>query len=276
MTSPQSVVRVYDARIKRAQLLTTRLAFAAQILSFYQSVASFQKNLSTHFASTRKSQPRSFPELARRDTLDLSNALPHVRSFLDMVEQTGPKRLADSAKQLSSSKAEVWLDALNSYWQTGGHRNPSADAIEQFFLRAILQPCAEVVASEFPAREITETPKLCPMCGSQPLLGVLRPEGDGGKRFLLCSFCSHEWSFRRIFCPSCGEDTEAKLPVYVAEQFPHIRVEACETCSTFLRTIDLTKDGHAVPLVDDLAALPLSLWAHEHNFSALQSNLLGT
>jgi len=232
MTSPQSVVRVYDARIKRAQLLTTRLAFAAQILSFYQSVASFQKNLSTHFASTRKSQPRSFPELARRDTLDLSNALPHVRSFLDMVEQTGPKRLADSAKQLSSSKAEVWLDALNSYWQTGGHRNPSADAIEQFFLRAILQPCAEVVASEFPAREITETPKLCPMCGSQPLLGVLRPEGDGGKRFLLCSFCSHEWSFRRIFCPSCGEDTEAKLP--------------------------------------------LSLWAHEHNFSALQSNLLGT
>jgi FdhE protein len=276
MTSPQSVLRVYDARIKRAQLLTARLAFAAQILSFYESVASFQKNLSTHFLNTRKNQPRSFSLLANRDTLDLSNILPHVRPFLQMVQQTGPRNLADSASQLSSRKPETWLDLLHSFWQTGGHPNPSTNAFEQFFPRAILQPCAEVAASEFPARETTETPNLCPLCGSQPLLGVLRPEGDGAKRYLLCSFCSHEWGFRRIFCPSCGEDTEAKLPVYVAEQFAHIRVEACETCSTFLRTIDLTKDGHAVPLVDDLAAIPLSLWAHERNFSALQSNLLGT
>ena len=113
---------------------------------------------------------------------------------------------------------------------------------------------------------------------------MLRPEGDGGKRFLLCSFCSQEWEFRRIFCPTCGEEAESKLPVYVAEQphrqplggLPHIRVEACDTCKFFLRTVDLTKDGHAIPLVDDLAAIPLTLWAHEHGYSRLQPNLLGT
>jgi len=37
------------------------------------------------------------------------------------------------------------------------------------------------------------------------LLGVLRPEGDSGKRFLVCSFCSLEWEFRRILCANCGE-----------------------------------------------------------------------
>ncbi|PYU77038.1 MAG: hypothetical protein DMG49_00350 [Acidobacteria bacterium] len=38
----------------------------------------------------------------------------------------------------------------------------------------------------------------------------------------------------------------------------------------------MTKDGHAVPLVDDLAAIPLSLRAHERGYSRLQPNLLGT
>ena len=116
----------------------------------------------------------------------------------------------------------------------------------------------------------------CPRCNSLPLLGVLRQEGDGGKRFLQCSLCSQEWEFRRIFCAHCGEDNEPKLPVYVAEQFPYIRVEACETCKHFLRTIDLTKDGNAIPIVDDLAALPLGLWAQENGYTRIQSNLLGT
>jgi FdhE protein len=85
-----------------------------------------------------------------------------------------------------------------------------------------------------------------------------------------------EWEFRRILCATCGEEAENKLPVYVAEQFPHVRVEACDTCKFYLRTIDLTKDGHAVPVVDDLGAIPLSLWAQEHGYTRSQQNLLGT
>ncbi|HEV1992936.1 MAG TPA: formate dehydrogenase accessory protein FdhE [Candidatus Acidoferrum sp.] len=123
---------------------------------------------------------------------------------------------------------------------------------------------------------VVATTSVCPLCGARSLLGVLRPEGDGGKRFLLCSFCSQEWEFRRILCPTCGEEAENKLPVYIAEQLPHIRVEACDTCQFYIRTVDLTKDGHAIPLVDDLSAIPLTLWAHEKGYSRLQPNLLGT
>jgi len=114
------------------------------------------------------------------------------------------------------------------------------------------------------------------LCEGRPVIGVLRVEGDGGKRFMVCSFCGYEWEFRRILCPTCGEVDEKKLPVYVAEQFPHVRVEVCDTCKFFTRTIDLTKDGHAVPVVDDLAAIPLTLWAHEHGYRRLQANLLGS
>src|SRR5437773_5778253 len=115
-----------------------------------------------------------------------------------------------------------------------------------------------------PEPPIEATLRDCHLCGARPLLGVLRPEGDGGKRVRLCSFCSQEWEFRRIFCSTCGEEAEGKLPVYVAEQLPHIRVEACDTCKFFLTTVDLTKDGHAIPLVDDLAAIPLTQIGRAH------------
>jgi formate dehydrogenase maturation protein FdhE len=154
--------------------------------------------------------------------------------------------------------------------------SPAANPFAQFVPRAFLQPYAEFLAEQIPMPTLLVTATLCPLCGGAPLLGVLRREGDGGKRFLLCSFCSQEWEFRRILCPYCGEQSETQLPVYVAEQFPHIRVEACDTCRSYLRTIDLTTDGHAIPLVDDLAALPLSLWAHERHYSRPQPNLLGT
>jgi formate dehydrogenase maturation protein FdhE len=44
----------------------------------------------------------------------------------------------------------------------------------------------------------------------------------------------------------------------------------------YLKSIDLTKTGLAVPVVDELATLPLDLWAHEHGYEKLQINLLGT
>ena len=73
-----------------------------------------------------------------------------------------------------------------------------------------------------------------------------------------------------------ARSAKTSCPVFVAEQFPHIRVESCDTCKYYLRSIDLTKDGNAVPLVDDLAAIPLSFWAEENGYRRIQANLLGT
>jgi FdhE protein len=63
--------------------------------------------------------------------------------------------------------------------------------------------------------------------------------------------------------------------VYSATQFDHVRVEACDTCRRYIKTVDLTKNGHAVPVVDELATMPLNLWAQEHGYLKLQANLLG-
>jgi FdhE protein len=116
---------------------------------------------------------------------------------------------------------------------------------------------------------------LCPFCGEKPVAAVLRQEGDGGKRFLLCSLCFTEWEFRRLLCPHCGEEDKDKLPVYTAEEFPHVRVEACDTCKVYLKAVDLTKNGLAVPEVDELASVALDLWAGEQGYTKLQANLFG-
>jgi FdhE protein len=115
----------------------------------------------------------------------------------------------------------------------------------------------------------------CPFCGEPPLLAILRPEGDGGKRSLLCGRCFTEWDFRRLLCPGCGEEDQDKLAVYVAEEFPHIRVEACDTCHHYLKAIDLTRNGLAVPEVDELASVALDLWATAKGYAKLRPNLFG-
>ena len=116
---------------------------------------------------------------------------------------------------------------------------------------------------------------VCPFCGEKPVAAVLRPEGDGGKRFLLCSLCFTEWEFRRLLCPNCGEEDKEKLPIYTAAEMPHVRVEACETCHVYIKAIDLTKNGLAVPVVDELATAALNLWAEEKGYRKVQVNLFG-
>ena len=99
-------------------------------------------------------------------------------------------------------------------------------------------------------------------------------QGDGGRRSLTCSFCLAEWPFRRIVCAACGEEDYSKLPVFTAAELPHVRVECCDTCKSYIKTVDLTRNGLAVPLVDEMAAIPLDLWAQERGYQKLQPNLM--
>lgn len=276
MTSQQAVSNEYDARIRRAEKLIAEKSSASELLSFYKRIASFQKSFLAQIADAGAEQARIPQFGSLRDSLDLTLLLPHFRNYLSLVEQNAPNALAAAAREIAALPAESWIAILTAYWENGGLFDQQIGAFAQFFPRAFLQPYAAYVAGRTAVPPVLVTPRACPLCGGRPLFGVLRLEGDGGKRCMVCSFCGYEWEFRRILCPTCGEEEEKKLPVYVAEQFPHVRVEACETCKFFIRTIDLTKDGYAVPVVDDLAAIPLTLWAHEHGYSRLQPNLLGS
>lgn len=241
----------WDRRIERAGELAARHPFAAEALSFYARIASFQKSL---YASL---DGRG----SLREELELSILLPWFPPFLSLIESIAPPPLAQSAAGVSS-------DALQEFW-AGGELTDAEALIAWTFL----QPYAEHLADQVSPAETQAA--LCPLCSRKPQVGVLRQLGDGAKRSLICSLCATEWEYRRIVCPACGEEDVNKLPVYVAEELGHVRVEACDTCRRYIKTIDLTRDGRAVPVVDELAAIPLSLWAAENGYTKVSANLLG-
>jgi formate dehydrogenase maturation protein FdhE len=77
-------------------------------------------------------------------------------------------------------------------------------------------------------------------------------------------------------CASCGESDAARLPIFQEEeQFPYVRVDGCSTCHHYLLTLDLRREPRAVPVVDELAALPLDLYARERGLTKITPNLLG-
>ncbi len=274
----------YDARIGRAKYLATEHPFAAEVLKFYQQLLSFQKTIYSEMRKASGNRSGGPPGDPLRSELDYAPLIRYFPRLLSFLEGAGPEPIAEAARQLSSQEVAAWATDLTRFWRVGGRRrhlaekvqDDSAETLKEFILRAFLQPQVEFLAEGMPPPSVDGRPRHCPRCDSVPLLGVLRPEGDGGKRCLVCSFCLFEWEFRRILCPACGEEAENKLPIYVAEQLSHIRIEACDTCKSYLRTIDLTKNGRAIPIVDDLAAIPLSLWAEQRGYTRLQPNLLGT
>ena len=97
-----------------------------------------------------------------------------------------------------------------------------------------------------------------------------------GPRYLVCSRCATNWVFSRMTCAGCGESTGPKLPIFQdQERFPHVRVDGCKTCRKYLSTFDLRRDTRAVPIVDEIAALPLDLYARDQGFTKITPNLMG-
>jgi FdhE protein len=252
-------------RIGRAEELMVQYPFAAELLGFYIRLAGFQESLSLRL---NRSPAGGFWDPLKSDLL-----MDGSEPFLLMVQEYGPSLLADVARRWLSTEIESgWADLLNATWSATEHM-PSEP--QDFLARAFLQPHAEWVRLHQPEHRGGAGNRLCPLCQRKPGAGVMRPQGDGALRSLLCSFCSAEWDFRRVACPNCGEENNKKLPVYTASEFPHVRVECCDSCNTYIKSIDLTKSGHADPVVDEIASASLDLWAQERAYAKLHLNLLG-
>lgn len=245
----------HDARLARALDLSTRYPASASLLRFYSEVARFQKPI--------------FEEFKAKNETDWHRLVCFFPDLIQVVAHTGTEVLADFAAGHLRTQNAQW-DLLSAVWEGGAAVEPAG----RFYGRALLQPFAEYLASRGDIDTTTASPT-CPFCNARPVAGVLRGEGEGGKRWLLCSLCSTEWQYRRVLCPGCGEENKDKLPIYTATEFPAVRVDACDTCHTYLKSIDLTKDGHAIPVVDEIATVALNIWAEDHDYAKLETNLLG-
>jgi formate dehydrogenase accessory protein FdhE len=277
----------WDRRIRRASELTSSYPFAAEGLRFYARVATFQKSLYAEVQKALADSPKISADRPLRDEFDLFLLLPHFSPFLSVIQQAAPAPLAQAAAGLARQGPAGCQNALEDFWHGelelvapvgDAERAQTADShgFDRLLAWIFLQPYAEYLAGHREIETVDGTPSTCPLCGARPIVGVLRREGDGAKKSLICMLCAHEWAFRRIYCPACGEEREPQMAFYSAPEIAHVRADVCDTCHTYLKCIDLTKTGLAIPVVDELATIPLDLWAREHGYQKLQMNLLGT
>ena len=272
----------WDRRIRRAQELVSTYPFSAEGLRFYAGVATFQKAFSRQILKALSDSPEISSGRPLRDELDLFLLLPKFPEFLAVIQQIAPAPLAHASAALAQKGPAAWQHAIEDFWHGepelagGADDTVQAQSSDRVLAWMFLQPYAEYLADHREIAVVDGTPSTCPLCGGKPAVGVLRSEGDGAKKSLICMLCAHEWAFRRIHCPACGEEREPQMAYYSAPEIAHVRVDVCDTCHTYLKTIDLTKTGLAVAIVDELATIPLDLWAREHGYEKLQINLLGT
>jgi FdhE protein len=250
----------FHRRIARAGELAEKHPQVSELLKFYQQLVRFQQGVVEKLASAREH--------------DLPSLLPFFPELISLAKRQGSPALAEAAAILEQDSPEDRLALLESVWQHQVESRHLAGE-DAFFAQALLQPYSEFLAEKSGVHPNDSSSGLCPFCGSKPQVAVLRPEGDGAKRFLLCSLCSTEWIFRRVLCPNCGEEDKDKLPVFSAQEFDYVRIDACDTCHAYIKSIDLSKNGRAIPVVDELATVSLNLWAVEKNYHKLRPNLFG-
>ncbi len=237
---------------------------AAELLRFAAVLFAAQGRLAASVEALHALEPLS-GDLPR----DLPRLLPSLRPFLESASKNAPAELVEEAGKRAAEPPEAAGARLTTYWEEARS--------DDFLSRAFLRPYVEAVTAlglTVPRRRL---PGHCPRCGGAPVLSIRRPEpeSEAGRRFLLCSLCGGDWPFGRIKCPACSEEDPDRLPTFQTERHPGVRVEACETCRRYVKSIDLTIDARPVPEVDDLVSVAVDLWAQEEGFTRIEPGAAG-
>lgn len=106
----------------------------------------------------------------------------------------------------------------------------------------------------------------CPVCGSAPILSLLE---DEGQRKLVCSFCWHLWSAKRVHCPYCDSSQNKDLHYFYSEEEKDTRVDVCDNCKKYIKTLDTRKVERLIyPPLEQISTIHLDIKAQEMGFES--------
>ncbi len=289
MTQQAVAVDRWTDRRRRAEALRERYPFAREVLTLFGALLGPQEQA---FAAAQADCPN--PGSVAGYIADHAFA-----AVVGVTLASGPEKLAQFVRDRAASgnPAEIikrWLD---------GEDQPPVD---RYLARAAAGPVLEALGDAAGAAcSGPRDQRHCPACGGPPQVSYQALSAEDlvtARRYLVCARCATGWPYPRLTCAACGETTGPRLSVFAEEgtaeaevsgqvvrgaqgqqrkaperelRFPHIRIEACDTCSRYLLTVDLARDPTAVPVVDEMAAIPLDLYATERGLVKVVPNLMG-
>lgn len=184
-----------------------------------------------------------------------------------------PQALRQNAQALAA-RGDAELEALALAFLTD--QATPAELAAQPLVMAALQVVYADIASRLDTQRIAyvDPASICPVCGSAPVVSVLRIGGEaGGHRYLHCGLCATEWHMVRVKCSHC-ESTKGVRYQGIEGGDPAVLAETCDTCHTYRKQVNQEKDPLVEPLADDLASLTLDLLMADTAYGRASGNPL--
>lgn len=187
------------------------------------------------------------------------NANPHMAEHVGKIREALDNKKIDLSKLLKKGVKEQGIDQMAD--ELGLDKK-----VFSFLIQSSAKPSIEAGMEQLRSELDPETwlKGYCPVCGSLPSLSLLKEEV--GKRYLLCSFCGYQWRIDRIFCPFCNNKGQESLHYLFAEGEEAYRIDLCEKCHQYIKTIDYRKLEEPDIILEDLATPHLDILATQEGY----------
>ena len=192
-------------------------------------------------------------------------ANPHMAGQVEKINGILSKNNTELKKLLTESGKEEAIDRVAA--DQGLDRQ-----VLLFLIQNSIRPSIEAGMEQLSGElEPEALPKgHCPVCGSPSSLSLLK--GEEGRCYSLCSYCSYQWRIDRLSCAACGSKEQGSLEYFYGEGEEAIRIDLCDTCHHYIKTIDYRKIEEIDPALEDLATLHLDVVAVQKGYKRPVAN----
>jgi FdhE protein len=187
------------------------------------------------------------------------DANPHMAEQVRKIKETVDDKRIDLKKLLKGGVKEQKIEQMANEFGLD-------EKVFSFLIGSSIKPSIEAGMEQLRSELDPETwlKGYCPVCGSLPSLSLLKEEV--GKRYLLCSCCSYQWRIDRIFCPFCNNQEQGSLLYFCGEGEESYRIDLCDKCHQYIKTIDYRNLEESDPFLEDLATLHLDILASQKGY----------
>lgn len=268
---------------KRIQKITRKRPGYREILDFYQQIRKKQEmvkaaiKIKTPFSTSEWKEvlaQKGFPLLEKKVfPLDMEAMLVLFKSLCQIGREANPymavqvEKIEDGLNKKRFNFQEMFKEGfLESKIEHAAKELGCDKNVFFFLLYSSMNPFAEAEIDQLPTELTTDLwlQGYCPICGSLPYLSLLKEEAN--KRFLFCSCCGYRWQTERLSCPFCSNRNQESLLYLYAEGEELCRIDLCEKCHRYIKTLDWSEMEAPDPVFEDLTTLHLDMLAYQKGY----------
>jgi FdhE protein len=268
---------------ERVHQLKAKRPGYAEMLDFYVEVREAQAKSKTSLKMGVLKPKKEWKDLASEEgvplvqkeafPVDLEAAISLFRT-LCRVGKTANPHMAGQVEKIAKAFRDNKRDLKELL--TGGGKGEAVEQIAadrgldkqvlSFLVQNSIRPSIEAGREQLRGELDPETwrKSRCPVCGSLPSLNLLL--GEGGKRYSRCSYCGYQWRIDRLFCAVCGNKEQESLNYFYGEGEEACRIDLCDKCHHYIKTIDYRNLEPSDVCLEDLATLHLDVLAVQKGY----------